>query len=119
MPADSKNELERWFEANASHPYATQKDLFELHKRTSLEIKTIKRWLDNRRTKSKTNVHIRTNCKYSHFLPAEKIYLNEFYSNKTRNPDSKQIVLLADILQRNEKKIRAWFANKRFQDKTG
>ena len=47
-----KKVLEDWYQANIEHPYATKEEILELSLKTALEEKTIRRWFDNKRSRS-------------------------------------------------------------------
>ena len=111
IPKECKKILEDWFLANTTNPYATLKDLLELHRKTGLEIKQIKRWFYNKRMKA--TLEERQNLKWSHFLKDEKSILDDFFENRSQYPNKKDIDYLVDVLQKSPKKIKQWFSKKR------
>ncbi|MES1904846.1 MAG: hypothetical protein MHPSP_001155, partial [Paramarteilia canceri] len=46
------NILKKWYEENIYKPYASENDVEKLSKITGLEVKSIRKWLSNRRTRS-------------------------------------------------------------------
>ena len=110
ISASNKIILENWYQLNKEHPYAKKKDLFELQRGTNLAIKTIQRWLDNRRA----NRRKKDNKQLS---PEEKCYLLDFFEKTNGYPEYDDFKVMCQDLQRTEKQLRVWFSVKRFRDK--
>lgn len=108
-----KRILEAWYKDNMMHPYASKTELQELHLVTGLEKKKIKRWLDNRRVKqSKTEDKPR-----KLFSSEEKNILLSFFKNTSEHPGPADLSMLANLIEKDSKKIQQWFARQRFLKK--
>ncbi len=94
-----KKILEAWYQNNITHPYASKFELNELLLLTGIEERKIKRWLDNRRLKDTTKPR-------KLFTDDDNALLKNFFENF--------LSLLSYLVQKDCKKIQAWFARKRF-----
>jgi hypothetical protein len=108
--------LENWFQSKIDNPYATKKDLFELQRMTQLDFKTIKRWLDNRRNRTKDKRCSVINK--SKFSFDEKNYLMTFFIKTNGYPVQEDFRLMTQTLQRTNTQIKTWFNAQRFKLKT-
>ena len=108
--------MDNWFQQKIDNPYATKKDLFELQRITKLDFKTIKRWLDNRRNRTKdTRLSFINKSKFSY---DEKCYLMTFFIKTNGYPVQEDFSLMAHTLQRTNTQIKTWFNAQRFKLKT-
>ncbi len=73
---------------------------------TGIEERKIKRWLDNRRLKDTTKPR-------KLFTDDDNALLN-FFENQYCHPGPADLSLLSNLVQKDCKKIQAWFARKRF-----
>ena len=103
--------MENWLNKNISDPYAKANDINLLSTLTQLDGSIIRRWLENeRRTK-----HLKrkiTNKNY--FTIEEKLVLHNFYETKSKHPGPQDLLNLQSAINKDEKKIRAWFCRERY-----
>ena len=109
---DAKRILETWWENNKEYPFASKTDITELSIRTQLDEKKITNWLNNKRMRSKILEKPRK-C----FTENDKQILSNFFTTRTENPGLNDLILLSKIINKDEKKIRAWFNRQRYQKK--
>ncbi len=72
---------------------------------TNLEVKTIHRWLKNKRYKQKSEFDFKKRIKYRHLTNDERAYLLSFFKSKTMYPNKLETLELANILNLDENKI--------------
>lgn len=112
----AKLELEKWFESRKLHPYASNTDIQVLALKTKVEENKIKKWIENKRTRSKLNASA-NDTSITYFSKNDKIILRNFYNSKTKHPGPEDLIILENVIQKEKTKIRAWFNNQRFRDK--
>jgi hypothetical protein len=106
----NKEILEAWYKNNITHPYASKNEIKELVLLTGLEENRIKRWLDNKRIKSKIKPR-------KLFTAEDTSILMKFFEKQTDHPGPADLTLLANLIQKDSKKIQSWFARQRFLKK--
>jgi hypothetical protein len=109
---ESKNALEQWFNINKDNPYASDSDIALLQKYTRLEVKSIQRWLSNRRKTAKQTENLQ--LLHDHFTTEQTLFLNNYFNRVSFNPNKSETACLAQKLHYSEKKISAWFKRKRY-----
>ena len=110
----SKLELEKWFESNKHNPYPTNNEVTILALKTNLNAKKVKKWIENKRTRS----HFKTNnINQSNFNSDDKIILRKYFNTKTKHPGPEELAILEWAINKDKKKIRAWFNSQRFKEK--
>lgn len=112
----AKLELERWFESRKLHPYASNTDIQVLALKTKVEEIKIKKWIENKRTRSKLKASA-NDTSITYLSKNDKIILRNFYNSKTKHPGPEDLIILENVIQKEKTKIRAWFNNQRFRDK--
>jgi hypothetical protein len=112
----AKLELERWFESRKLHPYASNTDIQVLALKTKVEENKIKKWIENKRTRSKLKASA-NDTSITYLSKNDKIILRNFYNSKTKHPGPEDLIILENVIQKEKTKIRAWFNNQRFRDK--
>ena len=112
----AKLELEKWFESRKLHPYASNTDIQVLALKTKVEEIKIKKWIENKRTRSKLNASA-NDTSITYLSKNDKIILRNFYNSKTKHPGPEDLIILENVIQKEKTKIRAWFNNQRFRDK--
>jgi RNase adaptor protein for sRNA GlmZ degradation len=112
----AKLELEKWFESRKLHPYASNTDIQVLALKTKVEENKIKKWIENKRTRSKLNASA-NDTSITYLSKNDKIILRNFYNSKTKHPGPEDLIILENVIQKEKTKIRAWFNNQRFRDK--
>ncbi len=110
---EAKSILENWLEKNKNHPFVCNIELKELSIKTNLDRKYIKRWLDNQRSKLRKKGDIPAKC----FSTKDKIVLQNFFYKNTKHPGPNDIAILADIIKKDQNKIKTWFTQERFKNK--
>jgi hypothetical protein len=77
----SKLELEKWFESKKNNRYSTNNEVSILALNTNLNIKKVKKWIDNKRTRS----HFKTNnINQSNFNSDDKSILRKYFDTKSK-----------------------------------
>jgi hypothetical protein len=112
----AKLELEKWFESRKLHPYASNTDIQVLALKTKVEENKIKKWIENKRTRSKLKASA-NDTSITYLSKNDKIILRNFYNSKTKHPGPEDLIILENVIQKEKTKIRAWFNNQRFRDK--
>jgi RNase adaptor protein for sRNA GlmZ degradation len=112
----AKLELERWFESRKLHPYASNTDIQVLALKTKVEENKIKKWIENKRTRSKLKASA-NDTSITYLSKNDKIILRNFYNSKTKHPGPEDLIILENVIQKEKTKIRSWFNNQRFRDK--
>lgn len=112
----AKLELEKWFESRKLHPYASNTDIQVLALKTKVEEIKIKKWIENKRTRSKLKASA-NDTSITYLSKNDKIILRNFYNSKTKHPGPEDLIILENVIQKEKTKIRAWFNNQRFRDK--
>lgn len=116
----SKKILESWFEVNKNHPYVTQSVIIELSLKTNLDFDSVKRWIENKRTRTKDLSVVKgtkNNRANQYFTCEDNAILKNFYKFKSNHPGPKDLELLKTLIEKDEKKIRNWFNLERFRQK--
>lgn len=114
----NKTILENWFEANKNHPYAASSVINQLCLMTSLDFQTVKRWIENKRTRSKDSSSIKGSKKQrinEYFTQNDREILSNFFKTISEHPGPRDIDLLNQFIQKDSKKIRNWFNSERFK----
>ena len=106
--------LENWFELHKNYPYATKSELINLSLITNYDIKKVKRWLENKRRKSKEVFLLRPG---KLFNDEDKQIMQNFFKNKSDHPGPDDLDFLENIIQKDKKQIRNWFNHERFKSK--
>ena len=106
----AKSVLDDWYKKHESYPYASAKDIDSLSLITNLEAKQIRRWLENKRKNKENSTKYREK-----FSMAEKTVLKTFFQTKSNHPGPQDLHYLQNCLNKDEKKIRAWFNHERFK----
>ena len=104
--------MNKWFQKNIDNPHGcseTYKDLASLCK---ISEKQVRRYLIRKRKFFKKNKN--QNLKR---MTCEQLNILTKYYQLNKNPDCGQILKLEEKTGLSKKKIKAWFANKRFQNK--
>jgi hypothetical protein len=112
----AKLELEKWFESRKLHPYASNTDIQVLALKTKVEEIKIKKWIENKRTRSKLKASA-NDTSITYLSKNDKIILRNFYNSKTKHPGPEDLIILENVIQKEKTKIRSWFNNQRFRDK--
>lgn len=111
MRIDARKFLEDWLEKHKNNPYPTSFELLKLWKETGVEVDIIKTWFKNKRSRSQDIVK-----KSSHYFSIEeKKFLNSYFNNKNIHPGPLELAELSRLLNKDDKKIRSWFAKERFK----
>jgi hypothetical protein len=106
--------LEKWFEENISHPYASINTLSQLSLKTVLAEYKKQRWIEYQKT---VLVKKKNLTPYLYFFKEDKKILYNFFQNQSFHPGPSDLTLLSKVLDRDEKKIRTWLNNQRFKQK--
>lgn len=77
-----------------------------------MEAQQIRLWLANKRSSTQTNNKYRTP-----FTNEEKSILYNFFRSKTEHPGPQDLEYLQNIINKDMKKIRAWFNKERYKTK--
>lgn len=104
--------LEKWFEENISHPYASKVTLFQLSLKTGVAEYKLQRWIEYKRTVTSEK---KNGKPYVYFSIEDKKILRNFFDNQCKHPGPGDLTFLSKILEKDEKKIRTWFTNQRFK----
>ena len=112
----AKLELEKWFDSRKLHPYASNTDIQVLALKTKVEENKIKKWIENKRTRTKSNSNGK-DFSITYLSKNDKIILRNFYNTKTKHPGPEDLIILENVIHKEKTKIRAWFNNQRFRDK--
>ncbi len=107
--------MEYWFESKKAIPYAKKSDLFELQRKTRLEIKTIQYWLENRRKRAKKEMTCDFNGKKINYSSDEICYMLAFFKKRNGRPNTEDFKTMTGNLQRTEKQLKSWFMAQRFK----
>jgi hypothetical protein len=106
----NKKILEAWYKNNNRHPYASKNKIKKLALLTGLQENKIKRWLDNTRINSKIKPR-------KLFTVEETSILINFFEKETDHPGPAVLTFLANLVQKDSKKVQAWFSRHRFVKK--
>lgn len=110
-----KNTLLNWYNNHIAYPYPTENEVKELSIHKNLEVKKIKRWLENKRSMSRKREKSREPTRARHyFSEKDKMFLENYFNTKSTHPGPEELFHIADILKKEESKIRRWFIKKRF-----
>jgi hypothetical protein len=113
MSRDSKVVLEKWWSDNINYPFPNEKQLEELSEVTELEKRKIKAWVDTQRKKMRENKRPQT--KYvRYFTTNDTTVLLDYFNTKGDHPGPYELDKIAESIKKDVKKIRAWFAYRRF-----
>ena len=115
ITACDRKVLESWFESNKSYPYATSSDLINLSLITKLNVIKVKRWIENKRRKTKEAV---ANIPAKLFNEDDKKILLNFFQTKSDHPGPQDLEFLENVIQKDRKKIRNWFNYERSKSKS-
>ncbi len=113
MTKDSVLQLESWFVANKEDPYQTRIMKNKLARETNLTYEKVSIWFKKRRLKHTTT----TKRSFNRLSFEQKILLNDYFTNCHMNPSKINIEILKKTTKLDEKKIRNWFAYRRFKIK--
>ena len=88
---------------------STANEIDQLSSITKLEREKIKRWLENKRRSKK--IPTRRN----HLTSEEKFILQNYFETTTDHPGPQDLNYLKGVINKDEKKIRAWFNQERYK----
>ena len=110
LSIDNKKILENWLKSNSTNSYANSIEIVQLSLKTDLPESRIKKWLHNKRSRSKT-VLINGTKPNKCFTKQDKLLLKTFYDTKTTKPGPNDLSMLAECIQKKENRIKRWFYN--------